>query len=341
MNGFGLRIGLFLMLVINCFGCREEVDIFTSNDYLPVVYGIYCPDDSVINIKISRTFQGNQSAFITATDPDTQFLKSLKVTIEFVSLKGQLYLRQDVPLVCLQEKEPGIFYTNPNYQFFARTSFPYTVWNSPYHAGKLRVVIFDPILDRYTVGESIILGNPKIVGPKNPLGHFSASMYSESPFNVWYVDVKCAYTIQVQFYYLETNTDGVTSKKMVSWDIPIEYLGGDYLNPDEQSLERLTIGGDDFYRNLGRLIDNKTEETRQFQSFSIVLFAYDPIFRTYEDVNKSELDIDPRLISNITNGMGVFACSRKTSVDSLRLDQKSLDSLCSGKFTRLLNFQKW
>lgn len=81
--------------------------------------------------------------------------------------------------------------------------------------------------------------------------------------------------------------------------------------------------------------------TRVFDSFTLKLYAMDPVLREYEDLYHSVTDIDPGLTSNIANGLAIFVCARRSEVRGLLLDPRSMDSLCNGSFTRKLRFERW
>jgi hypothetical protein len=331
---------MFLVVMTCLSGCNDEVDIYSKNDYLPVIYSLYCPDDSIINIRVGRTFQGDQSAFQSAKEPDTAFIRSLKVSIEFVDINGTyLFARQEIRPVLLPDKEPGLFYRAPNYSFCAKTTFPYQL--DPLQTGIMRLIVFDPALNRYSVAESPVLGRTKIVAPRNDLGTLGASLYNNPPFSVKYMDVGAAYEIRVVFYYSEIGVGDMEVRDSVSWNYPVQYENTEVVSYHDAKLTEIPFGGDDFYKNLSRRIRVDHQVNRLFKSFSIHMSVSDPAFRIYQNFLNSGLDIDAHIISNITNGIGFFSVVRRSEVNNIRLDIRSLDSLCNGQFTRNLGFKKW
>jgi len=340
MDSFKRHIVLLLTAMIYLAGCDDDVDIYTKDNYLPVVYCLYCPDDSVINIRVGRTFQGERSAYHSAKDPDTAFIKSLKVSIEFVDPSGNYLLaRQDIPLVTVPDKDTGYFYQTPNYCFKSRTAFPYSL--DPLEFGVMRLIVFDPKLRRYTVADSPVLGRTQIIAPRNELGLYHASLYSEWPFTIKYMDVGAAYDIKVIFDYSEIGVDGNEIPHSISWNYPIEYKNTEVVSNYESKLMEIPFGGDEFYKELSKQIKTEQHIPRLFKSFSIHMTVSDPAFRIYQNFLNSGLDIDAGLISNITNGIGFFSVVRRSEVNNMLLDIRSLDSLCNGRFTKKLDFRKW
>jgi hypothetical protein len=336
------KIELLLFLLILCaYGCQEELDIYTDNKYLPVIYCIYCPDDSIIKVRVGRTFQGEQSAFYGAKIPDSAFLASLKVTLELISVDQSILLaRRVIPLKLMPDKKPGNFYESPNYCFVTNPEISFSI-NGPFKTGILRLTVYDPRLNRYSVGESPLNPRPELLGPKNPMGTYQASFCSETPFIVAFTNIGQAYEFKIVFYYREIGNDNFQIRDTISWGIQIPYHDDETSKIYNPAYETFPVYGDDFFKEVGKRIPYKAGVTRLFDKFDIQFYAIDPIVRVFENLYKSVLDIDPNLSSNIANGLGFFGSARRTEVNRLLLDPRSMDSLCEGKYTRKLHFRKW
>ena len=322
-------------------GCDEDPIMYTENDYLSLIYCIYCPEDSIIEVRVGRSFQGHQSAYQTAKIPDTAFLSSLELSLELVSEDNKLLLgRRDIPLELLPNRQNGMFYTKPNYCFVSKTLFPLSSYWSG-QMGTLRLQLFDPGLKRYSVGESYFIPKPEIFAPRNELGKFQASFYSTDRFEVRFNNIGYPYELKIAFFYKERITGQAMTVDTISWHIEIPFMANSGLSKDQPKYDIFPLFGDDFFREISRRIPIKSLVVRQFESFAIELYATDPIIREYEVLYEAISDIDPGMISNIANGLGLFACIRRAEVTELRLDPRSLDSLCEGRFTRNLNFKKW
>ena len=322
-------------------GCEEDPVIYTENDYLPIIYCVFCPEDSIIKVRVGRSYQGNKSAYQTAKEPDTAFIFSLNVSLELISKDNKLLLtRQEIPLKLIQDRQNGIFYRNPNYCFISKTYIPLSDEFSGV-VGTLRLQLFDPGLNRYSIGESFLLPKPEITGPRNELGKFQASFYSRDPFEVHYKNIGYPFELKVVFYYKEIVVGQSAKIDTISWNILIPFTINEDLTHWNPRIDGLPIWGDDFFLEISRRIQVESMVSRQFVGFDIELYMIDPILRKYEELFESISDIDPGLISNIANGLGIFACIRKDKVEGLKLDPRSLDSLCGGRFTKNLSFKKW
>ncbi len=335
------KILLLIPIVLLTFGCREDLNIYHESDYLPVIYCVYCPDDSIIKVKVGRSFQGDQSAYVTAEIPDTAFLASLKVTLDLIYQDpGLLVASEVIPLRLIPDRFNGMFYESPNYCFVKNPDIPFSM-EPIFRSGTLRLTVYDPALNRYTVGESSLIPRPDIVGPRTESGTFNASLYSRDPFVVIYKNTGAAYELRIDFYYREFENDQEMVDEAISWSMQIPYIKDEALSTINYALEEFILEGKNFFREIGRRIPVVTGITRQFDTFSINLYAVDPVLRAYQDLYNSITDIDPGLTSNMANGLGIFVCARRSEINGLRLDPRTMDSLCNGSFTRKLKFQKW
>lgn len=335
------KILLLIPVILFLYGCKEDLNIYRDIDYLPVIYCVYCPDDSIIKVKVARSFQGDQSAYVTADIPDTAFLASLKVTLDLLYIDpGLLVASQEIPLKLIPDRFNGTFYESPNYCFVKNPDIPFTM-EPGFRGGTLRLTVYDPALNRYTVGESTLIPRPEILGPRTESGTFQASFYSRDPFVVSYKNTGVAYELKIDFCYREIGNDNDQVHDTISWSMPIPYTYDENLSVYQPALAEYYIYGPDFFREIGRRIPVKAGVIRLFDSFTVKLYAMDPVLRVYEDMYHSVTDIDPGLTSNIANGLGIFVCARRSEVRGLLLDPRSLDSLCNGSFTRKLRFERW
>lgn len=335
-----LHIISSLLLVFIFCNCEKDIEIFTESNYQPIIYCIYCPDDSLIKVRIGRSFQENQSAYVTAKVPDTTFLSALEVSLDFMNRREtQLLARQKIPLVQLPDRNDGIFYRSPNYCFSARTIFPYNRLDG--HSGKLILTVFDSISQRFSSAQTTLLSAPMLLGPINPLGTYNASLYSVEPLSVWYMSIDAAYEVDITLYYSEAGDNGKQQTDSISWIMPIDYNNTSILPSYKSYRARFPIYGDDFLRNVADKMRSKGTNNKKFKSFAIRLYVYDPVLREYQNAIEAGLDLHPSYFSNVTNGLGVFACSRWSETTDLKLDYRSLDSLSNGQYTKHLNFRLW
>jgi len=332
---------LLIPVVLFTYRCQEDLNIYTKTDYFTVIYCVYCPDDSIIKVRVGRGFQGNQSAYVSAEFPDTAFLASLKVTLDLLSVDPRiLFTHKDIPLTRIPDRSKGLFYESPNYCFVAKPEIPFTI-DSHLKYGTLRLTVYDPALDRYTVGESSLIPQPEIVEPRTESGTFQASFYSRDPFVVSYSNTGEAYELKIDFIYREVGDEYGQVNDTISWSTQIPFTKDATDDLYTPVIQEYNIYGPDFFREIGRRIPVKAGVTRLFDSFTIKLYAMDPVLRGYEDLYHSVTDIDPGLTSNIANGLGIFVCARRSEVKGLLLDPRSMDSLCNGSFTRKLRFERW
>ncbi|MCX6223137.1 MAG: hypothetical protein NTV01_00025 [Bacteroidia bacterium] len=72
-----------------------------------------------------------------------------------------------------------------------------------------------------------------------------------------------------------------------------------------------------------------------------VVFNADPAFGQYLESDRIVSDQMGRPITNLNNGLGIFASTSKNGRYGFTLERRSLDSLVGGKYTKHLKFVRW
>ena len=74
---------------------------------------------------------------------------------------------------------------------------------------------------------------------------------------------------------------------------------------------------------------------------NFVIQSSDPALSEYINSIDADLDLPIAPYSNIENGLGIFAMTRRSEIKGYTLDYKSLDSLVHGRYTKHLKFVGW
>ncbi len=90
-----------------------------------------------------------------------------------------------------------------------------------------------------------------------------------------------------------------------------------------------------------KIRDYRPDDIRKFISLDFTVQAADPALYQYLETLTSDLDVDLGTYTNIENGLGIFALTRRTELKGYSLDYKSMDSLMGGRWTKHLNFVNW
>ncbi|MCX6226050.1 MAG: hypothetical protein NTV01_15070 [Bacteroidia bacterium] len=61
------------IIVLAASSCDEEDGVISDGEQLPVVYGLFNPADSLISIRLTKTFVGTESFEVMAQNPNNLY----------------------------------------------------------------------------------------------------------------------------------------------------------------------------------------------------------------------------------------------------------------------------
>lgn len=345
---------LCLMTLSDC-----ETDFNPGMPYqeIPVIYGLIDYDDSEYQVSITKTWLPEGSSPSGSVTGSDIYFDSLVVTLELrfdpegrrngeygfyqwlstYEPYGELIIRKEMRPVQITDSVDGSFrsvYSLPASEFvrfglYGMGDFPDLF---------LRLVVFRPGSDMYSVASTRLCEVPWIMSPGKGA---SISLYDNTLEWSWnghgnYNEPK------IIFHYQELQ-NGEWTTKQLTWNFSpyrekvFQGDGGSKFNyysgfPFTESI-LLHVGG--------RIKNNPAVEARKFISFDLVVFNADPAFGKYLESEKIVSDQIGRPVSNVTNGLGIFASTSKNGQYGFTLERRSLDSLVNGKYTKHLRFIGW
>ena len=105
---------------------------------------------------------------------------------------------------------------------------------------------------------------------------------------------------------------------------------------------RIPLPEDQFLPKLANSIPDKPQVySRRFRSIDIIFLAADKNFRDYINSYENASDRDVTLWGNFTNTMGLFSLASSVVRTGYVFDSSTMDSLCTGRFTKNLRFNRW
>ncbi len=326
-----------VILAIFLSGCNEELPILAPGNPVPVVYSFVNPADTIHYIKLGRSFCGNETFSKMARDSSLLFFANPQVALEIVTDIGWPVKYASFSKSIGPEKEPGVFLESPNllYKFNGQLQ---TYLADGY---TMRLIISIPDEKIYCSASQIYYAPPELLLPTASHHTMKMNLYYGEPIQIKWEDKYgySAYQIAIIFNYQDfyDNDSLFTSAKVLF------NHDGHVSSPDQKTSTLIQIlHGDTFLRLLGKSIeDNVNVLYRKFQSFDIVLTAASPSYRDYRDSYNIASDRLGRPVSNVADGLGLFALISETKHEGYLLDKPSIDSLCSGRFTKQLGFVKW
>jgi len=317
-------------------GCSTDFETEFGGSTLPVVYSLIDPQDSVHYLRLSRTFKGGDNAFLSARNPDSVAFRDAVVKLEFYTEQGWKYNEFQFEPVLPFDKAEGIF-TNLGDQLF-----------------KLEKNLFDRfipgthlLLNMNIPGYQMIsssyvehLRPVRITAPRKGLMTY-ISLYPPNPIKVHFEDLKhfTNYELHVRLNYTNVFSDGSEETA---------FAEKRYLRKSSNSLSGriseiiVTIAGDNLFAAIQQEIPKNPEvKYRRIGCVDFWVFTGSPVFNEYQELNKYASDNAGTPVTNIVNGIGIFALKYHDVRGGYRLDNISKDSLINGRFTKELGFIKW
>jgi len=329
-----ILLGFIVVLVAS--SCDEEVRVISGGDQLPIVYGLFNPDDSANYIRLTKSFVGLESAEILAKDPHNLYYDQAEVKLDINSAEGYPITSFSFEKVILPDKQKGYFAQRPNYNYVLRGPLDLFFADS----FQIRLLVRIPGENRLLSAQQTYYSPPEILSPRIS-SQTRFSLYTGEAPRIKWVDKYGfqRYVLVIRFNYINRFMDSEQNGKFdIYFNKPSQIL-----SPDEKSGTILHIfEGDDFLRRISVGIPvDPAIINRSFVSIDIIITGLTKEYCDYEETNLIASDRMGRPVTNIVGGMGLFALKVKSQRTGYLLDPSSLDSLVKGRHTKELKFVKW
>ncbi len=322
---FIVSLGLLLS------SCDNSLDVNAPYKDVPIVYGIINASDTAQYIKLERVFQSNdQSAFEVAKIIDSLYYPNATVSLtnERTGIKTELS-RVDGALEGYP-RESGVFATNPNYLYKAKSSELDIKGEDRFTLEIRRNENSDLVTSSINIVEQpdILSPQPSSVGP---------NLYFSSKFKTRIRRGKSTYGKAMDVSYFinifEVNhANNTTETKTLEWNIVKGYEGLKY-----------EFDGAKFYTFLATNLEVNSNITRTIQSISIkfVLGGEDIVDFIKLGQSNSFSITSSEAIPNFTNlseGLGLFSSYSEILMEGYGISPTTIDTLIYSEITKDYNF---
>lgn len=326
---------LIIIFIVSFQACNNELDINAPEEDIAVVYGILDVRDTIHYIKITKAFNGDESAYDMAQESSySSYGDNLEVKVEEYD-NDEIARTFTCTLTTISNKDSGIFYY-PGQEVYA-----FTADLSSHNTYKL--YIENKETGKIITSETNLITNFYVYKPYwNPATREIGFVANNGKYVSGLVELKSVenarlYQILYRFNYreldLETND---TIDKYIEWklnDCKTSRLDGG---------EKLTsnYNTETFFSLLGSKIETDFNKVRFAGTLDLEVTACGDPLCTYMDLNKPSNTIIQQRPSytNVTNGIGIFSC-RHSAKYSFYLNAFSTYELLYGQYTSDLNFQ--
>ncbi|OFY56129.1 MAG: hypothetical protein A2X22_03905 [Bacteroidetes bacterium GWF2_49_14] len=329
---------VLILIVISGFltSCEDDIEVIKEGPTIPVVYGLLNPNDTVNYIRLTRTFIGKESVAELAGKPENLFYQDVIMTLDINSPEG--YPMKSFPFekVILENRIEGLFVSEPNITYQLKGSIS-SFLNDKYQV-RLSVILNQE--NKLVSAQQTYRTPPQIINPKPSIQSY-LSLYYSDPLRIEWQDIYgySRYEVLMRLNFSTRLQDSIVYSKVDVGSVQLSNA----TRPDQidQTLSHF-INGDDLLRQIGlKIINDSNVINRSLIGIDIMIACTTEEFLEYEETNQIASDRLGKPVSNIVNGMGVFALRTITSQTGYLLDPISMDSLVKGQYTKHLRFVRW
>ncbi len=309
----------WLIIVVFCLGCSDEIELFSPYQELPVIYGIWDLTDEEHYVSLQRVFQSETNSIRQAArNPDSIYYPDAKVEITNLS-NGNVY---EFNSSTIAPRDTGIFLSDPNLVYIAPPNFNLVAENTyevkAFNQEKLLASAQSVILGKFTitkprVNEKISLNRPKV----------SLRWLQGEGIAIYEV-----------FWKINLIQKSGENIKEITLTWPLGVV---------EDNTQISFAGEELFQFLQSQLEGSEDITYQFKDMDLLVIGGSNEYREYRSSILANEGLTSAVLttvfSNIQGGFGLFTSSTTSIVPRIRLTDESLDSLRNGRFTKELNFQ--
>ena len=336
----------FLILCALPLSCSTDFEPHIMSEPTPVVYGVINPQDSLYQIRLTKSFIGPGNAYNYAQNTDSIYYDNARVFLESRRFNGKKIDRVELLPKEIEAREEGIFARIPNIVY--ETDFTsirlrpeiLADYGIPFEVDLL-VQVEIPGQAEFTESITRLKSEPGII---NPMGNFQKIyFYGEFPFYMeWMHNEQYTYfEIKVLMRYIEILDEGEREAEAF-WVLKgIQY--NEHIFPGgSKTIYSYYFRPENFYSQIRAAIPEDPQvKGRLISNIDFIILTSDGAVKNYNEIEKIADDYHGASYTNIINGLGLFSSYNTTGVYNQKLGQRELDSLALGIYTRHLHFNRW
>lgn len=297
---------ILVFIILAGWACKQDFDLTGNYKDIPVVYGILSQNDTVLYIRVSKAYSGDNNAYLVAAYPDSSSYGSdLEVVIEEVNEAGSpKFMHLDT--ITLFSKDSGTFYY-PRQLLYTINAIlnPASTYNLFIH----NKVNGNEVTASTQLVHDFIMKKP---APGDTAINFKKTLATQQKFEWVSAEYGKLYQLIIVFYFKETSSPGDTIIRKIEWPFNSVRSSTNY-GGENLSVNYYT--GDFYYNcNLRVPYTDKVKEEAVISrkpdhiGFMFTVIADD--LCTYIDISNPLVGVlldEPGFSANITNGLGVFS----------------------------------
>ncbi len=320
-----IRLILLSFFAVTMISCEEDVSVFAPPEFIPVVYCLLNPDDSVQTIRVSRVFQDKRGQLEWQSEYNDYLADTLnRIYIEAIDPTGT---KITTSFKWIEQLHPSFD------SVFTRTDL-FAAKLTPAYGTVYQLYVYYPEIRKMVSAKIITLTKIQLVDPVIVPGR-KFTIAPSQPYVVrWFGTPESVYFQGIlDLNYLEEENGQVVAKSIKMPLRPVFETQTSILNSQN-------ISGIHFLQTLRDQIPARTEVRRKmagidftfyYGGIELALFAnsgYDP-----KGVEGAVVDF-----TNLDNGRGLFSSISSVRVSGIPLAPQTMDTIALHGITKSLNF---
>lgn len=335
MRQRSLKYLFILLLALTFSACYNEIDLLEPGDPIPVVFGMISPGDTVVQIRLTKTFDGSEYPLVDARTSDSLHFNKAEVHLEIRASDGRVVERTELVRANAAPRAPGIFGETPNYIYQAKPSFEINSLEDEPISYFLSIFITD--INQSVFSEASIPQTPIMKATFRDGYKMNVYNYPVKPEEIRTSRSAVFYSIlEFKFHYDELIND--------EW-VPSHIVYSHEYAPDKvlsRGNEVFTVVPDWLYTFIKYRVKPDPEvESRRFSSLQVIFSHLSPEFQYYSSGLEYSPDYYSDIFSNVVNGKGLFVAKTSIEISDVQFNDQMMDSLCFGQYTSHLHFRRY
>lgn len=325
----------YLVLVTLFFSaCTTDFQLEGEWKDIPVVYGFISVTDTAHYVRVEKAFlEPGGDANKIAQIPDSLYYDHATVQIKNIDT-GEIFDLEKVDgNLEGYQRDAGVFANAPNYLYKIKAE------QAGFEGGENIQIIVNTGND-----EKLIKGETKVLEPIVPSENLPNQSLALDDYDriltiQWgHGEETKIFDLRMIVRYKESvpNTSDYVDKS-VEW-----LLDRRLLNDDKRTKSSFKFAAEEFYKFLGQAIDENPAVERTNLRVDINIVGGGAEFLEYLTISDANLGITSSnqvpVYTNLSEGYGIFTSKGFAAREGLYLNVVALDSLESGIYTKLLNF---
>ncbi|MCX6227295.1 MAG: hypothetical protein NTV01_21545 [Bacteroidia bacterium] len=314
---------MFLALITS--SCEENVQVFAPTEFIPVVYCLLNPEDTVQSVRVSRVFQDKRSRSEWDNEYDQYLADTLnRIYIETIDISGA---HVTTHFKWIEQIRPA------NDSVFARTDL-FTSKLMPSYSTVYQLYVYYPEIKKMVSGiittltriqlvdPAIVPGRKMVIAPTQP---YELRWYSfgESQYFQGIVDVN----------YLEEEIDQIVAKSIRMTLRPVLESRNDVINSQN-------INGRQFLMTLRDQIPVQADVRRKMADLDFTFYFGGPELALFVNSGLNPKGAVGQVVdfTNLDNARGLFSSISSIRIPGVPLAEQTIDTIALHELTRNLNF---